>query len=174
MRKEYRRAVRELFTQGMAERLPQFEAAKVKAPILFGGETVFRWAASPSLHCFILLVPDARGQQAFTVEAAWSREARFPEVSSKPTLMLGPEDPEPLDVPEGIVRIGDLASRTDLWWTLPDPAMERPGDLAALQESIEPISAAEARARVNDSVAASLAVVAEAGVAFFERLAAEE
>lgn len=171
MRKEYRKAVRELFTRGMGERLPRFEPLKVKAAILFGGETVFRWQATPALHCFVLLVPDGRGHQAFTVEFAWSDQARFPEVSAKPTIMLGPDDPAPLDVAEGIVRVGDLVSRSDLWWQLPDPALDSPGDLAALQRSLERIPAPEARTQVADTVSECLDVV-EGAVDFFERLAA--
>ena len=174
MRKEYRKAVRELFTRGMASRLPQFEPTKVKAPILFSGESVFRWEASTTLHCFVLLVPDSRGYQSFTVELAWSHEARFPDVSSKPTLLLGPGDPNPVDVSEGIVRLGGILSRKDIWWELPDPALKRPGDLAALQESIEPVSTSVARERAAGPVEACLIALQEGGVDFFRSLAGRD
>ena len=171
MRKEYRKAVRARFIRGLLEALPGFELVKVKAPLLFGGETVFRWAASDSLHCFVILVPDAKGRQAFTVELAWSAAARFPEATSRPTLMLGPEAPWPVDVPEGIVRLGDLTDGQDTWWSLPDPAMERPGDLHALQESLLPVSASVAMDHAEAPVDAALVALAEGGVGFFEMLA---
>jgi len=102
--------------------LPGFDPVKVEAQVLFGGETVFRWAASDQLDCFVFLVPDPKGRQSFTIELAWSTEGRFPEATSRPTLILGAEDPDPTDVEEGVVRLGDLADRRDAWWNLPDPA----------------------------------------------------
>jgi len=174
MRKEYRKAVRELFAQGMQSRFPQFEPTKVKAPILFSGESVFRWEASNALHCFVLLVPDSRGHQSFTVELAWSHAARFPDVSSKPTIVLGPDDPTPIDVSEGIVRLGGILSGKDLWWELPDPVLQRPGDLAALHESIEPVPVSVARQRAIGPVEACLVALEEGGIAFFRSLASRE
>lgn len=56
MRMEYRKAVRQRFREAMAARLPEFELVKIRAPILFTGETVFRRVAGPDLHTFILLV----------------------------------------------------------------------------------------------------------------------
>lgn len=174
MRKEYRKAVRELFTRGMQSRLPQFEPTRVNAPILFNGETVFCWEASNRLHCFVLLVPNSRGHQSFTVELGWSHAARFPDVSSKPTLMLGAGDPNPVDVSEGIVRLGAIVSRNDVWWELPDPALQQPADLAALQESIKPISTSVARQRASGPVEACLVALEGDGVDFFRSLASRE
>ena len=170
MRKEYRRAVRELFTRGMASRFPHFEPIKVKAPILFGGDSVFRSEPKPGVSHFVLLVPDARGRQAFTVEFAWSNAGRFPDVSSRPSVFLTPDDPPPKQVEEGIVRLGSLVSRTDRWWSLPDPAVERPGDLKALQASLEPIADEVALADAETPVQSALTLLQEEGVAFFEAM----
>ncbi|MDH3207144.1 MAG: hypothetical protein OEO79_11065 [Gemmatimonadota bacterium] len=166
MRKEYRKAVRELFSRRLDEMLPNFHAVKLKSPLLFGGESVFRWAAGGELVCFVILVPDPKGRQSFTVELGWSGLGRFPEGSSRPTLMLGPDDPDPVDVEEGIVRLGNLASRDDSWWDLPDPTLERPGDLRVLQSSMEPIDSAIAIGHAEGPVNAALDVLVQDGHSF--------
>ena len=40
MRKEYRKAVRARFIRSLSSALPGFELAKVRSPLLFGGESV--------------------------------------------------------------------------------------------------------------------------------------
>ncbi len=103
MRKEYRKAVRALFTEGMADLDPGFE---------------------------------------------------------------GPDDAEPIDVDEGIVRLGGLASRRDLWWPLPDPSLDRPGDLGALRQSLEPLPPETAIEHARPPVAEALEVVCRHAIPF--------
>lgn len=163
--------MRERFTEALAERLPAFEPTKVDAPVLFGGQTVFRRALCDGLHVFVVLTPDAKGRQAFTVELAWSTSARFPEVTMSPSLMLGPDDPDPIDQDEAIVRLGGLAERADRWWDLPDPARSKPGDLEALRRSLEPVPHDVARRRAARPVNAAVSMLVESGVPFLEALA---
>ena len=170
MRKEYRQAVRRLFTDGLAEALPGFVPCKVAAPTLVGGESVYCRTAVGALRCSVLLVPDAKGRQAFTVELAWSIRDPFPEVGMRPSLMLGPEDPDPVDNPAAIVRLGGIARREDVWWDLPDPAMERPGDLDALRESMMPIEPDVAEERAGPAVRDALAMLEASAGPFFARL----
>jgi hypothetical protein len=171
MRKEYRKAVRARFIRSLSSALPGFELAKVRSPLLFGGETVFRWTVADTLHCFVILAPDPKGRQAFTVELAWSTAGRFPEGSARPTLVLGPGAPWPVDVPEGIVRLGDVRDGQDAWWSLPDPALERPGSLEALQESVAPVTPAAAMDRAEAPVDTAILALVDGGVGFFEMLA---
>lgn len=171
MRKEYRRAATRLLAKTLEERSPGFGRVKVASDLLLGGETVFRWRPCERVHAFVLLVPHPSGHQAFTLEVAWSARARFPEGTSRPTIFLGLEDPDPVHVPEGILRIGDLDGRKDRWWHLPDPAMERPGDITALQESLEPIDAGEAEKRVSSRIAAALESLERSGMPFLEAIA---
>jgi len=171
MRKEYRRAIRERVAAGLERDLPAFKPVKIQSRVLFGGESVFRWPACSQLHCFILLVPSPTGRQAFTLELAWSDKGRFPDVTSRPTVMVAPGDPPPIELEEAIVRLGALAGRGDLWWELPDPALERPGDIAALQESIEPLSVSVATERAVGPVNEALQVLSDVGLTFFEALA---
>lgn len=166
VRKEYRRAVAELFLERLAECAPDFERVLLASPLLFGGESIFRWDISEDFHAFVLLVPSPQGHQAFTVELAWSCFARFPEAGMRPSVMLGPDDPQPTALDEGIVRLGGLASRTDVWWSLPDPAMERPGSVEALQESMEPIPSRAARTHASEAVDAAVTMLVDVGIPF--------
>jgi hypothetical protein len=171
MRKEYRKAVRAEFATRLAVVAPGFDPVKVSAAVLGGGESVFRWAPCGSLHTFVILVPSPTGHQAFTLEVAWSTAGRFPEVTARPSLVLGADDPLPIDVEEGILRIGDLGERRDVWWHLPDPAVERPGDLEALKRSLEPISPADATEVVRPRVEEAVDVLLRSAEPFLRDLA---
>lgn len=159
------------FATRLAELAPGFGPVKVSATVLDGGESVFRWAPCESLHTFVILVPSPTGHQAFTLEVAWSTAGRFPDVTARPSLVLGTNDPQPTHVEEGILRIGDLSERRDVWWRLPDPAVERPGDLEALRKSLEPISAADATAEVRPRVEEAVDVLLGSAVPFLRDLA---
>ena len=167
MRKEYRRAVREEFAERLADLAPGFRLAKVESPLLFGGESVFQWSPGGGFIGWLLLIPDTK-RQAFTLEVGWSRVERFPELGMRPSVMLGPDDALPVDVPEGFVRLGGLSARTDLWWELPDPALARPSDLSALAVSLEPISRGQAAAHAAKPVAAAMQVVDGHALPFLE------
>ncbi len=172
MRKEYRWAVRERFSRGIAELLPGFVPRKVRSQLLFGDETVFAWEAGQGLLVFVLLVPDAKGRQSFTVELGWSVHNRFPEGSIRPSIILGPTEEIPPDLEEAIIRLGSLVSPTDLWWDLPDPALERPGDLEALRAGLEPIERDIAIAHAEAAVSAALDTLMEKGLPLLESVAA--
>lgn len=173
MRKEYRKAVREQLTTGLRRLDSSFAEVKVVSPVLVSGESVFESSVCDGLTTFLLLFPSPTGQQAFTLEVGWSTEGRFPDVVARPSKILGPADPIPIHESEVILRIGDLAGTGDRWWQLPDPAVERPGDLQALQESIEPIDPGKAAETVAASVSEALELIAEVTLPFLSRLAAQ-
>ena len=154
----------------LSARAPVLEYVKVKAPVLMGGETVFRWAPS-AFHGFVLLVPSPQGHQAFTLEIGWSARSRFPEVNARPSIVIGPEDPEPLDVPEGIVRLGGLMRRGDYWWELPNPPLEDPGSVEALRWSVERLSAEEANREVLPRIESAVGALLQHGMPFLEAAA---
>jgi len=171
MRKEYRRAVREAFAARVIELCPGFNPVKVSSPLLHSGESIFRWMPCDRLKTFVILVPSPTGHQAFTLEIGWSTAGRFPELSVRPSLVLAAEDPLPIHVEEGIVRIGDLNDRRDMWWHLPDPAMDSPGDLEALKSSLEPVSVEEAAETVRPKVDEALDVLVGVGIPFLRVVA---
>ena len=161
-----------LFAEGLARRLPGFEPVKVDAPVVFGGVRVWRWNPVGDFVGFVLLVPNPTGHQTFTIEIGWSGAGRFPEIGMRPSIILGPDDPSPVDVAEGVVRLGDLASRSDLWWSLPDPAVEQPGSLSALMKSTERVPAKVAAEVAEGPVTEALALLELHGIAFLEEVAA--
>lgn len=118
MRKEYRKAIRGSFTDRLRAVAPGFERVTVDSPLIFSGETVFRWSPGGGFLGWLLLIPDSK-RQAFTLEVGWSDADRFPELGMRPSVMLGADDPLPVEIPEGFVRLGGLASRTDEWWDGP-------------------------------------------------------
>jgi hypothetical protein len=169
MRKEYAKALRDAFAKRMREDVPQFELQRVASDYVIPGERLFRWIPVEPIHCWVILKPDAKGREAFTVEVGWSTRGRFPELSMRPTPLASPAQPEALERDECVARLPELRVGEDRWWTLPDPAVERPGDLAALVASLEPISASAARQAVAPLVDDAVAAVREYGVPYLRK-----
>ena len=115
MRKELSKAVRTQFTAAMAERLPQFAPVTIKSRYAWPGSRIFRWVAGPSLHFFIELFLDPKGDDSFGVEIGWSRLARYPEVPSRPGFR------EDVARAEHWVRLSLLDSNVGGMWSLEDP-----------------------------------------------------
>ncbi len=178
MRKEYGKALRELFARGMRDRFPQFAPARVSSRYVFPGERLFRWAPAESLHCWVILSPDGKGREAFYVEIGWSRLGRFPELGMRPSCA----DPRSADVAgerECVVRLRSLREPHDSGWELPDPALAAtegnasPEDVVrALQRSLLPISPSQADADVAPLVEDAFTRLRDDGVPFLERVAA--
>jgi hypothetical protein len=165
MRKEYGKALRALFQHAIQQKLPSFSPISVES--LFVGERAFRWIPREPLHCWVILVPD-RGQDAFTIDLAWSRRRRFPELDARPSLAAAGAN-----VMEHAVRLGTLIDDTDRWWTI--DSLELTGSLgdvlAELRRSVEPVPMATARARVAPLVESAIADLQRYGVPYFERIA---
>jgi len=129
MRSKLGNAVRKEFESRLSQRLPQFRPVKPERIEIFGkmeqeippGWRLYLWHFREDLYFYLLLVigPQKLGD-AFTVECAWTRNARFPALAD---LM------EPYDIPRcNIVhdepkdgdfkfRIGTLwEPRADHWW----------------------------------------------------------
>ena len=89
MRKELSKAVRTEFTAAMARRLPQFVPVTIKSRYAWPGSRIFRWVSDPSLHFFVELFFDPKGDDSFGVEVGWSRLGRYPEVPMRPGYSRG-------------------------------------------------------------------------------------
>jgi hypothetical protein len=179
MRKEYGKALRQLFTERLREELPEFDAVRITSRYLFPGERAFRWVPQEPLHCWIILSPDGKGREAFRVEIGWSLQARFPELSMRPS----PIDPSDFEAAaaesECVIRVASLRQRIDAAWELPDPglsALEAGAGtddvLAGLRRSLEPIDAARAHADVSPLVDDAIAALRDDGMPFLHRLVA--
>ena len=170
MRKEYGRVLRRLFDERMRAELPQFEPVRLTSDYVWPGERLFRWDAGEGLYCWVILNPSAKGQQSFTVEVGWSCLGRFPELGSRPSVMAPPSLDEVAEMPEGTLRVASIRDGGDAWWELPDPALEKPGDLQALLESMGPIRGEAAAAEVEPLVIDAIEQVRRHGVPYLEAL----
>lgn len=170
MRKELSKALKEAFTQAMAAELPRFRETPIKSMYLNPGERVFAWPASGAASLFVILVPHPKGGDQFTIELGWSALGRFPELGVRPS-MRPPKRGEEFQEAEYVCRLGEVARGSDQWWSLekaPVPASSVAGALAALQEGIAPLPAAEARALVQPAVADAVAQLKRSGVPYLE------
>ena len=112
MRTELANAVRTEFTHAMARNLPQFLPVAIKSRYAWPGSRIFRWAAAPSLHFFVELFFDAKGDDAFGVEVGWSALGRYPELPVRPGFGAA------FDKPEHWVRLSALYSPVGGMWSL--------------------------------------------------------
>jgi hypothetical protein len=165
MRREYGLALRESFQRCLRERLPRFEALGIKNNYVSAGERIFRWKMREPLHAWVVVVPHDK-REAFTVELAWSRLARFPELSMRPC-----PDPSPTH-DECAVRLAELAGHGDRWWSLDDE--RRPGSLEEqldlLRASLEPVAADVAAARVQRRVDEAVLLLESHGLPYLDRV----
>ncbi|MCY2991439.1 MAG: hypothetical protein NTY19_26720 [Planctomycetota bacterium] len=105
------------FERQLAERLPQFRAAR--DAVLRDAGRVFHWHVSGSCHVFILLLLSRRDNE-FTIELAWTTDTEFP-----PDLPLM----NPIDMPQFRLRrdmpkdgrfrfrlAGLFHPRGEFWW----------------------------------------------------------
>jgi hypothetical protein len=117
MRKELARAVRAEFTAALARRLPQFAPVTIKSRYAWPGSRVFRWTRDDSLHFFVELFSDPKGDDSFSVEVGWSRLGRYPEMSIRPGFITGEE----LAETEYWCRLSHLYSPMGGFWSLEEP-----------------------------------------------------
>lgn len=172
MRKEYRQAVRQLMTKGLADRFPDFVPSREKSPYLWPGEILYMWQARPDLRIYVVVSPDIKAQRdAFSVHIAWSRHNRFPQVSPRPW----PEGPSPdgaeLDLDECEIDLIDLCQPPGKWWSLPIRSMAATDDpVEWLREEVRPISREEARARISPLVTDAIEALERFGMPYVNKL----
>lgn len=155
MRKEYGKALRAVFTQEMKAHLPQFLPIKVSSFYIFPGEKAFRWVPAEPNHFWIILCPDQKGREAFTLELGWSRFGRFPELGTRPSTKVPSKNRDEFALDEYVCRLGMLMTGEDLWWRLENPLEYLDSQetyMAYLQQKVSPISQEEATRVVTPHV----------------------
>lgn len=174
MRKEYGQALRALFTAEMQSRLPQFEPSQVKSKYLFPGERVFCWNPQESIRCWIILQPNLKGHESFSVEIGWSKLARFPELSMRPSFSSPSEDRAEFDEPEYVCRLGKDRLGEDYWAEVEAfrCGLTEAECMAILQEQLRPIPPEEAKAKVQPHVVDAVDRLVRFGVPYLEQFAA--
>ena len=174
MRKEYGKALRTLFAQEMLTRLPQFAETKVKSLYLFPGERAFCWSPRKPIYCWIILQPNLKGYESFTVEIGWSRLDRFPELGMRPSFHAPSDDRCEFAEPEYMCRLGNDRLGNDYWWEV-EPfrcGITEAEYLAILQEQLKQIPADEAHAKVEPHVLNAFNRLEHSGVPYLEQFAA--
>jgi hypothetical protein len=176
MRKEYGKAVRDMFAAELKRAFPAFDAVRVNSRYVVPGERLFRWIPYDPLHCWIILEPHHKYEQ-FAVNIGWSNQARFPELTVRPT----PVDPSDFEgtaaLDECVVRVRAVGESNERWFELPDPMLEglRETDpdvlIAKMEESEQPVSREQALVDVASRVAEAIALLADAGIPYLQRVA---
>ncbi len=114
MKKEYTKNLKKLFREKLSARFPAAKLWREKSEYIFPGEVVYRIDEYGFNKAFIVLIPDPK-KDAFTVEIAWSKEGRFPELSGRPNhLSIQPEQAR-----EYSIRLPYLVNKTDEYWEIP-------------------------------------------------------
>jgi hypothetical protein len=169
MRKELSKALRAEFTAAMASRLPQFVPIKVTSRYAWPGSRIFRWVFDPSLHFFVELFLDHKGDDAFGVEVGWSRLGRYPEVPVRPGWL------EDAAKAEHWVRLSSFYSNVGGMWSL-EASEGAPGAVGQGARSLElaagrpPIPLEQALARVGPRVVDVMEKLATYALPYFEEV----
>lgn len=120
MKQTATRVLRELFARELSRLPMSFHEQKEKSLYIAPGDRAFSHVVSDDVRLFIVIVPDRKGGNRFTVELGWSKLRRFPHLSMRPS----PDEPtssgEEFKLDEYMCRLGQLENGGDKWWRLPE------------------------------------------------------
>ncbi|QGU32904.1 hypothetical protein [Thermochromatium tepidum] len=175
MRKEYGKALRELFTARMKADFPEWRPVSAPKQWYWPGERVFVQDSYPGVWLVVVLVPDLKDHDAFYVEIGWSIHKRVPELSMRPC----PDDPRSeaaLNRDEYLCSLGELIPGGDKLhgdvhgWVIDHRtfSVDSGEILTALLERQTRLGAEQARAAVSPFVDNAIAALAEYGVPYLK------
>jgi hypothetical protein len=109
MDRKLRKRAFDLFARHMKESLPTFKPFRAKSLYVWPGEVVWEDAETMGdTTLFIILSPEPKGRDQFTVELGWSRLRRFPELIQRPSLAFQSEFERCYERDEATVRLSSL------------------------------------------------------------------
>jgi hypothetical protein len=120
MNKLYRGVLRDEFLRLMKDRHPSFQLTK---GWLAGEIALEKRISGTSVSVFVMIVPDLRGGERFTVEMGWSTKGRFPEPEMRPSSSLKFDGSE-FRHDEFICRLGEIINGEDEWWVIEKPDIQ--------------------------------------------------
>ena len=172
MRKEYGKALRDMFAALMKAKLPEWKPAQLPKSHYFGGERGFVLDRSPAAWLVIVLQPNLKDHDAFDVQIGWSAHGRMPEISMRPCM----EEPHSADAAareEYLCSLGALAPGNKLpnGWVI-DPrtfSVDVGQVLAAMTERQARITDAQARETLTPFVDEAFGVLTQQGLPYLER-----
>lgn len=147
---------------------PDFALVKKHAALAsVPGEQAYCWRVSDRIFLWIVLIPDQK-QEAFFIEIGWSRHARFPQLTMRPSL-THPSDAELED--EYLCRLGSLSRGNDFGWVVEELRLDatREQMMAYILAQTEPLSKEVDRARVVPHIEAALRELIEYGLPFLRK-----
>lgn len=169
MRKQIQQALKKQFGELMARDAPEFADTKVKSRYVSAREIVFRHVDG-DLHRYVVVVPKEDGE-AFTVELAWSRLGRFPELGMRPSFapaQVG--DQRARD--EGAVRLHELVDGKDTWWdAMPVNPLDPQSVMNFMMFQAQPLDDAKAGSLVEPLAQRAMRLVVEVGMPYLRGIA---
>jgi hypothetical protein len=154
MKKEYGKALRQLFAQSMKAELPQFRESKLKSLYLFPGERAYLWAVSNTLHCWVVLSPSPKDYDEFTLLIGWSKHGRYPELSCIPSMQSPKADRAEFTRDEYLIRLPTLWTDKGDWWVVRPfkPARSSKELLAQVAPIAPDVALRQTQPQVNDAM----------------------
>lgn len=122
MQKHLRAKAVALLSEQMTKAFPDFIQVKMKSVYIWPGEVLWRKDAEDCSY-FVVLSPEAKGRDEVTVELAWSRLKRFPELMQRPALVTADAIANAEEKDEGTVRLGMLAREHWGWVPVNDESI---------------------------------------------------
>src|SRR6266511_191032 len=121
MRKEYTKILKQKFKEQLKDVAPKYEEIKVNNPV-YSGQSTYQWSPCEGGVCFVILIPNPKGDDTYTIEVGWSTSGSLPTVlqgSWITTYKLTPDHKE-FDLPVCICRLGNIYAGKDVWWSIGD------------------------------------------------------
>jgi hypothetical protein len=175
MRKEYGKALRELFAARMKAEFPEWRSVSAPKPWYWPGERIFVQDRHPAAWLLVILQPDLKDHDAFNIEIGWSIHRRVPELSMRP-CPDNPNSDEAVNRDEYVCRLSDLLpERSNIhgwvngWVIDPRTFSANPEEsFSALVERQTKISAEQARAAVSPFVENAVTALRRYGIPYLE------
>jgi hypothetical protein len=167
MRKEYTKALNNLFEKEMRERLPQFDLKKIKSTYLWPGEQPYLWSPLEDVHLYVILSPGLKGDDEFSLDIAWSKKGRFPEIGARAAGTPLPGYKE-FESSKFACRLTTLANSQQEFWRLYDKNLltEDPVKLMFLQAAT--LTREDAERAVSPLVKDAVNLLVVKGIPYFE------
>jgi hypothetical protein len=168
MRKEYLTALGEVFADGLAHACPDFTLVKKHSALAgFPGERAYCWRISETVFVWVVLIPDQK-REAFFVELGWSRKARFPQLTMRPSWTR-PNDAGSEE--EYLCRLGESSRGNDFGWVVEELRVGATPEemMAYIVAQTQPLSPEVARSRVVSRVKEALRELVQYGLPFLRK-----
>lgn len=164
MRKEYGKVLRPYFSKKMIEAAPDFKETKVNSAYLWPGERAFCRSEGDSIKCWIVLSPNPKGYDDFTVMIGWSTVGRYPELNVTPSMITPSSDRKEFEQEEYLIRLPQLWTNDDRWWVV--KGFEPSFSLEELEQSMSPISTDDAKSSVIPLVNDAIQKIIDVGIPY--------